>query len=173
MFDKATAATARPQPFAAQATHLLAQPALQWLATGWPDASAPAGAGSGAYCEAPSVLQDWPGAWQSGSSRPGVPDNQPDVVAFSPFNELTPREREVFRYIALGKPNKVIAIELGLSQRTVEAHRSRIFTKFKVRNAVELVRCATAYVLTQGRSPCVWQLIGAAAGRPSDDASIS
>ena len=53
---------------------------------------------------------------------------------------LTPREREVLGYLAEGKPNKVIAIELGISQRTAEAHRARVFAKLAVRNAVELVR---------------------------------
>ena len=53
---------------------------------------------------------------------------------------LTPREREVLGYLADGKPNKVIAIELGISQRTAEAHRARVFAKLAVRNAVELVR---------------------------------
>ncbi len=51
---------------------------------------------------------------------------------------LTPRERDVMAYVATGKPNKVIAAELGVSQRTIEAHRARIFQKMKVRNAVEL-----------------------------------
>lgn len=53
---------------------------------------------------------------------------------------LTPRERDVMHYVALGKANKVIAFELGVSQRTIEAHRARIFQKLKVRNAVELAR---------------------------------
>lgn len=54
---------------------------------------------------------------------------------------LTPRERDVMGYVALGKPNKIIAAELGVSQRTIEAHRARVFHKLRVRNAVELARC--------------------------------
>lgn len=57
------------------------------------------------------------------------------------LSELTPRERDVMDYVALGKPNKIIAVELGVSQRTVEAHRARVFQKMQVKNAVELVRC--------------------------------
>ncbi|WP_454007085.1 response regulator transcription factor [Alcaligenes sp. Marseille-Q7550] len=57
------------------------------------------------------------------------------------FDSLTPRERDVLSYIAIGKANKVIAAELAISQRTVEAHRARVFQKLRVRNAVELTRC--------------------------------
>ncbi len=59
----------------------------------------------------------------------------------SRFSVLTPRERDVMGYVVLGKPNKIIAAELGVSQRTVEAHRARIFQKMRVRNAVELTHC--------------------------------
>lgn len=54
------------------------------------------------------------------------------------FPNLTPRERDVMSHVAVGKPNKIIAAELGVSQRTIEAHRARIFQKMRVRNAVEL-----------------------------------
>jgi len=57
------------------------------------------------------------------------------------FSKLTPRERDVMHYVAMGKPNKIIAAELGVSQRTIEAHRARVFQKLQVRNAVELARC--------------------------------
>lgn len=53
-------------------------------------------------------------------------------------NCLTVRECEVACYIVQGRANKYIAAELGVSQRTIEAHRSRIFNKLGVRNAVQL-----------------------------------
>ena len=53
---------------------------------------------------------------------------------------LTARERDVIHPVAEGKSNKLIAIELGISMRTVEAHRARIFYKMGVRNAVQLAR---------------------------------
>lgn len=52
--------------------------------------------------------------------------------------ELTEREREVMRLVVEGRPNKIIADDLGISVRTVEVHRARVFEKMKVRSAVEL-----------------------------------
>lgn len=54
------------------------------------------------------------------------------------FPGLTQREQQVAHYVTRGCPNKVIAAELGVSQRTIEAHRARVFQKLRVRNAVEL-----------------------------------
>ena len=54
------------------------------------------------------------------------------------WKALTARERDVIHPVAEGKSNKLIAIELGISMRTVEAHRARIFYKMGVRNAVQL-----------------------------------
>lgn len=56
-----------------------------------------------------------------------------------PRTDLTPREKEVLCFVLAGKPNKLTAYSLGISQRTVEVHRSRIFQKMGVRNAIELV----------------------------------
>jgi FixJ family two-component response regulator len=52
---------------------------------------------------------------------------------------LTPREREVMERIVQGKSNKVVAMELGLSERTVEIHRAKVMTKAGVRSLPELV----------------------------------
>jgi len=53
---------------------------------------------------------------------------------------LTPREREVMKLMVAGKANKVIATELGISERTVELHRSRVMRKMQARSLPELVR---------------------------------
>jgi DNA-binding NarL/FixJ family response regulator len=45
---------------------------------------------------------------------------------------LTPRELQVLRLVAAGKPNKAIAAELFLSAKTVERHVSNIFAKLDV-----------------------------------------
>jgi two-component system response regulator DctR len=54
------------------------------------------------------------------------------------LSTLSLREREVLDLILLGKMNKVIADQLGISMRTVEVHRAHIFDKMKVKTAVEL-----------------------------------
>jgi two-component system response regulator DctR len=51
---------------------------------------------------------------------------------------LTEREREVMNLVAAGKPNKIIADELGVVIRTVEVHRARVFAKLGVKSAAEL-----------------------------------
>ena len=51
---------------------------------------------------------------------------------------LTDREREVMDLVVAGQPNKLIADALGISVRTVEVHRARLFEKMDVRSAVEL-----------------------------------
>ncbi len=55
---------------------------------------------------------------------------------------LTPREREVFGLVALGKPNKRIAAELGTTEKTVKVHRGRVMHKLGAASIVDLVRLA-------------------------------
>lgn len=52
---------------------------------------------------------------------------------------LTPREHEIFEMLRSGKSSKVIAIDLNISERTVEVHRSRILHKMSVRSTGELL----------------------------------
>ena len=58
------------------------------------------------------------------------------------LERLTPRERQVLACLVAGKPNKIIAAELGISPRTVEVHRARVLEKLGARSLPELVRIA-------------------------------
>lgn len=56
------------------------------------------------------------------------------------YASLTPREREVMDCVVRGLANKVIAMDLDLSQRTVEIHRARVMEKMNARSLADLVR---------------------------------
>jgi FixJ family two-component response regulator len=56
------------------------------------------------------------------------------------IEQLTPREREVLDLVTKGKANKVIAGDLGVSQRTVEIHRARVMEKMAASSLAHLVR---------------------------------
>jgi FixJ family two-component response regulator len=58
--------------------------------------------------------------------------------------ELSARQREILHHLVLGKANKVIAYELGISERTVEVHRYRLMRRMAVGSAVELARMVGA-----------------------------
>jgi len=60
------------------------------------------------------------------------------------LGRLTPREHEVVRLVARGGSNKVVAFDLGISERTVELHRGRAMKKLEVRTVPELVRLLEA-----------------------------
>lgn len=58
----------------------------------------------------------------------------------SKVDSLSAREREVFERVTDGSMNKVIAADLGISERTVEVHRSHVMDKLGVRTLAQLVR---------------------------------
>jgi DNA-binding NarL/FixJ family response regulator len=80
-------------------------------------------------------------ALRTGAERPATAVRATDV--------LTGREREILVHIAQGKTNREIASELGISTRTVEAHRDSLMRKLGVRTVAGLTRLA----LEQGLLP--------------------
>jgi len=58
------------------------------------------------------------------------------------IDQLTPREREVLRHLARGYMYKEIALRLGISAKTVEAHVSAVLRKLQLSNRHELSRWA-------------------------------
>lgn len=66
-------------------------------------------------------------AWETGNLR-------------ERFGLLSERERQVLELILNGLPNKLIARAIGLSTRTVESHRSRIYIKLGANSLAQLVR---------------------------------
>ncbi len=55
---------------------------------------------------------------------------------------LTPREHEAMEMVTNGRANKEIATELGVSSKTVEAHRARVMEKMEASSLAELVKMA-------------------------------
>lgn len=56
------------------------------------------------------------------------------------LSSLSKRERDVFERVADGHMNKIIAADLGISERTVEVHRSQVMKKLGVKTLAQLVR---------------------------------
>jgi FixJ family two-component response regulator len=66
---------------------------------------------------------------------------------------LTDRERDVLRCIIEGKPNKIIAVELDISLKTVEFHRAKLMEKMGADSVAELVQLALGFSLVATPGP--------------------
>jgi RNA polymerase sigma factor (sigma-70 family) len=62
----------------------------------------------------------------------------------SPLERLTPRERQVLQLVAEGNTNRQVAINLGISIKTVEKHRFSLMEKLNIRDVTGLVRFAVS-----------------------------
>jgi DNA-binding NarL/FixJ family response regulator len=65
------------------------------------------------------------------------------------YPEITHREREVIQLLAEGRSNKESAVALGVSVKTIEAHRANIMRKLHLRSASDLVRYAVRNNIVQ------------------------
>jgi two-component system, LuxR family, response regulator FixJ len=63
------------------------------------------------------------------------------------IGKLSPRERQVLDGLVAGRPNKVIAHDLGISVRTVEVHRARMLGRLGIRRASQAIRLAVMATL--------------------------
>lgn len=75
--------------------------------------------------------------WQAGTLRRELLRRQAD---------LTPVERKVFHLVITGDPNKMIAADLGCSERTVKAHRAKVMKKMGASSLPELVNFAARII---------------------------
>ncbi|WP_459556700.1 response regulator transcription factor [Lacunimicrobium album] len=60
----------------------------------------------------------------------------------SRLTELSPREREVLLHVTAGLPNKLIAFQMGIKEKTVKVHRGQVMQKMQASSLAELVRMA-------------------------------
>lgn len=59
-------------------------------------------------------------------------------------DKLTPREREVMALVVSGRPNKLVADELGAAEKTIKIHRARVMVKMQANSLADLVRLVAA-----------------------------
>ena len=87
------------------------------------------------------------------------------TAAEEPLDRLTPREREVLILIGRGFPNKRIARELGLSEKTVKTHVGHVLAKLGVtdRTQAAVIAVRAGLVDPGPRTNCRWRLGPAAA----------
>jgi DNA-binding NarL/FixJ family response regulator len=70
----------------------------------------------------------------------------------APFELLTGRQREILQLVAEGQSTKSIAHGLGISPKTVDAHRAQLMKRLDVRSVAALVRCAIRLGLVRPES---------------------
>jgi len=73
------------------------------------------------------------------SVKPKEKDFQPQSQGVEKLAKLTKRETEVMDLLVQGKPNKIVAADLGLSVRTVETHRAHLLSKLEIKSLSDLV----------------------------------
>ena len=74
-------------------------------------------------------------------SRPAARDREAAAAA-QRIATLSARERQVLDALAVGRRNKVVAFDLGISVRTVEVHRARMLERLGVRSLAQAIRLA-------------------------------
>jgi len=83
-----------------------------------------------------------------------VLNDQSEIIALrSSYESLTPRERDVMKFVVAGMLNKQIGLKLDISEITVKAHRGKMMQKMKAESLADLVKTAVRLGLTPARNP--------------------
>ena len=122
------------------ATPEYVRPALKAGATGY----VVKGAGLDSLVEAVRAVAAGDGFLGPEASRvvQGDLDHPPPAGDAGPMEKLTPREREVLQLVAEGHTNREISSLLGVSPKTVDAHRTNLMAKLDLHDAQALTRFA-------------------------------
>jgi len=98
-------------------------------------------AGAADFLEKPYSDHALLGSIEATFGKENRPDRDRDIAeAVRRIAGLTPRERDVLDGLVAGRPNKLIAYDLGISVRTVEVHRARMMERLGVRQLAEAIR---------------------------------
>ncbi|TQV75927.1 response regulator FixJ [Denitrobaculum tricleocarpae] len=89
-----------------------------------------------------ALMESLQRAWAQHRDAAESREQNSDSEILERIEALTPRERDVLDQLIIGRPNKIIAYELGISPRTVEVHRARVMDKMKAKSLSHLVRMA-------------------------------
>jgi two-component system response regulator FixJ len=98
-------------------------------------------AGAADFLEKPYSDHALLGSIEATFGKENRPDRDRDIAdAVRRIAGLSPRERDVLDGLVAGRPNKLIAYDLGISVRTVEVHRARMMERLGVRQLAEAIR---------------------------------
>ena len=87
-------------------------------------------------------------AYRDAAAQPGQAPTAP-AAPVSPLHQLSPRELDILRGIALGASNKEIARDLGIAETTVKIHVQHVLRKLDVSSRVQAAVLATTHGLTK------------------------
>ena len=105
-------------------------------------------AGAVDFIEKPFDDERLLGAIEAALATTGQADREREAAAAAKrLSALSQRERQVLDGLVAGRPNKVIAHDLGISVRTVEVHRARMLDRLGARRASEAIRLAVLATL--------------------------
>ena len=108
-------------------------------------------AGAADFLEKPYSDHALLGSIEATFGKENRPDRDRDIAeAVRRIAGLTPRERDVLDGLVAGRPNKLIAYDLGISVRTVEVHRARMMERLGARQLAEAIRLGVMARLSAG-----------------------